>query len=111
MITVREYVTPAGRNPFRQWLDSLSTEVRARVQIRVLRFELGNLGDAKALGGGIWEARLMFGAGYRIYFGRDGAAIILLLTGGDKASQRRDVQRATEFWSDYLGAKRHGKTQ
>lgn len=110
-MTVRECLTPDGRNPFREWLGSLDRAVRARVQARVLRFELGNLGDHKGVGAGVWEARLTLGPGYRIYFGKDGESVILLLLGGTKASQRRDIRRAQGFWRDYLEAKRHGKAK
>jgi putative addiction module killer protein len=76
--------------------------VRARIQARVLRFELGNLGDHKSVGDGVWEARVMFGPGYRIYFGKDGDAIIVLLVGGDKGSEAKDIARPTDsgaiFW-------------
>jgi putative addiction module killer protein len=72
---------------------------------------MGNLGDHKRVGAGVWEARLVFGPGYRIYFGKDGKSIILLLVGGTKASQRKDIRRAQSFWRDYLEAKRHGQTQ
>jgi putative addiction module killer protein len=71
--------------------------VRARVQARVLRFELGNLGDHKSVGSGVWEARLAFGPGYRIYFGKDGESVILLLLGGAKSTQRRDIRHAQGF--------------
>lgn len=111
MLTVREYLTAAGRNPFREWLSTLDVAVRARVQARVLRFELGNLGDHKNVGAGVWEARLAFGPGYRIYFGKIGESILVLLLGGAKASQRRDIRRAQEFWRDYWEVKRHGKTK
>lgn len=111
MLTVREYLTAAGRNPFREWLGTLDVAVRARVQARVLRFEQRNLGDHKGVGAGVWEARLAFGPGYRIYFGKDGDSMVVLLLGGVKASQRRDIRRAQEFWRDYLEAKRHGKTK
>ena len=80
-------------------------------QARVLRFETGNLGDHKSVGSGVWEARLDFGPGYRIYFGKDGKSVILLLAGGSKASQGRDIRRAQTYWQDYLEAKRHGPTQ
>jgi len=76
----------------------------------VLRFEMGNLGDHKSLGEGVWEARAMFGPGYRIYFGKDGSSIIILLVGGDKSSQTQDITLAKSFWRDYLEAKQHGKT-
>ena len=80
-LRVGEYIAPDGSSPFRSWLAKLDIAVRARIQARVLRFELGNLGDHKSVGAGVWEARVMFGAGYRIYFGRDGASMILLLIG------------------------------
>jgi putative addiction module killer protein len=111
VLTVREYLTGDGRNPFREWLGTLDVAVRALVQAHVLRFELGNLGDHKSVGAGVWEARLAFGPGYRIYFGKDGESVILLLLGGAKATHRRDIRRAQEFWRDYLEAKRHGKTK
>jgi putative addiction module killer protein len=108
-LTVREYVTADGKNPFREWVRSLTKAVGARIQLRVQRFELGNLGDHKNVGEGVWEARVMFGPGYRIYFGKDGGSIIVLLAGGDKGSQTKDIALAQGFWRDYLGAKKHGK--
>ncbi len=108
-LRIQELLTSDGRNPFRDWLDRLDTGVKARVQARVLRFETGNLGDHKSVGEGVWEARLDFGPGFRIYFGKAGTSIILLLTGGDKSSQTRDILRAQEFWRDYLEVTRHGK--
>jgi putative addiction module killer protein len=99
---VREYIDDGGRIPFSEWLGGLDTVTRARVQARVLRFELGNLGDHKDVGGGVWEARLDFGPGYRLYFGRHGREVVLLLTGGDKKSQKKDIRQAREFWTKYL---------
>jgi putative addiction module killer protein len=74
---------------------------RARIQARVARFEYGNLGDCKSVGNGVHEARIHAGPGYRVYFAFDGSKIILLLLGGDKGSQRKDIQRSQEFWRDY----------
>jgi putative addiction module killer protein len=101
-LTVREYVDRLGRIPFRDWLGQLDTAARARIQARVLRFETGNLGDHKDVRGGVWEARFDFGPGYRLYFGRVGREVVLLLLGGDKKSQKKDIQRARIFWSEYL---------
>ena len=109
--TVREYVDERGQIPFRDWLVGLDIATRARVQARILRFETGNLGDHKDVGGGVWEARLDFGPGYRIYFGRVGREVVLLLLGGDKKSQTKDIQRAKVFWADYLKEMRDGKTR
>ena len=110
-LTVHEYVTTAGKNPFRDWLGTLDLAVKARIQARILRFETGNLGDHKAVGGGVWEARLVFGPGYRIYFGKDGESMIVLLAGGDKGSQTQDISRAQGFWRAYVEATRHGKAK
>jgi len=109
-LLVREYLTADGKNPFRRWLDGLDLKTRARIQARVLRFSTGNLGDHKAVGRGVWEARVMFGPGYRIYFGRDGRALIVLLVGGDKASQVRDIATAQTYWKNYQETP-HGKTK
>ena len=108
MLIVREYLDDHGRSPFRGWLQGLSPVVRARVQARILRFEIGNLGDHKQLGGGVWEARLAFGPGYRVYFGRTGRELVLLLLGGDKGSQRKDIIVAKEYWAAYLKEAQHG---
>ena len=102
-VTVREYETADGEVPFRGWLATLDRATRARVQARVLRFETGKLGDYKGVGGGVQEARVMFGPGYRIYCGQDGATLVLLLVGGSKATQAKDIRRAQQYWRDYLG--------
>jgi putative addiction module killer protein len=107
-LTIRECLSADGRNYFREWLDSLDAPVRAQIQARILRFEMGNLGDHKAVGGGVWEARVMFGPGYRIYFGKEGRSIILLLLGGDKSSQTRDIRKARLLWKEYLEVTQHG---
>jgi putative addiction module killer protein len=110
-IVVREYLTADGASPFRQWLDTLDVPVRARIQARVLRFEAGNLGDHKAVGQGVLEARLAFGPGYRIYFGVHGRAVVLLLLGGDKGSQTKDIRLAKQYWAEFLKAVKHGKAK
>ena len=107
-LVVREYLTSKGFNPYREWLATLDTRPRARIQAMMLRFEDGNLGDHKALDGGVWEARLDFGPGYRIYFGRVGAVVVLLLCGGDKSTQRRDIERAKENWKQYVEEQKDG---
>ena len=101
-VNVREYETADGKIPFREWLATLDRAIRARIQARVLRFEAGNLGDHRSVGAGVREARVMFGPGYRIYFGRDGTSLVLLLAGGTKASQTRDIRRTQDYWRDYL---------
>lgn len=110
-VEVREYLAADGTSPFREWLNSLDLAIRARIQARVLRFSTSNLGDHKSVGGGVWEARVMFGPGYRIYFARVGQRVVLLLLGGDKTSQGKDIRRAQGFWRDYLEATARGKTK
>lgn len=99
---MREFLLESGESPFRTWLDRLDTSSRARIQARMFRVEQGNLGDAKSVGEGILELRFTIGPGYRVYFGKDGQKIILLLLGGDKASQRKDITRAKTYWRSYL---------
>lgn len=109
MRTVREYLTPEGTNPYRLWLRTLDTPTRARIQARVLRFEQGNLGDHKSVGEGVWEARLAFGPGYRLYFGQDGPVVVLLLCGGDKSTQAKDIRQAKKYWRQYGKESRDGE--
>jgi putative addiction module killer protein len=100
---IRAYITRSGLTPYRLWLNSLKDiQTRERIQARVLRIEFGNFGDYHSVGEGVYELRLSFGAGYRIYFGLDGDVLILLLLGGDKSSQKRDIQKAKIFWREYL---------
>jgi putative addiction module killer protein len=99
---VREYLTDRGANPYREWLDGLDVRAKARVQARVLRFESGNLGDYKSVGGGVLESRLDFGPGYRVYFGIDEGDLVLLLVGGTKRTQRRDIRQALDYWAEYV---------
>jgi len=110
-LSAREYLTDRGASPFREWLARLDVTARARIQARVLRFETGNLGDHRSVGDGVWEARCDFGPGHRIYFGRAGSAVVLLLFGGDKSTQRADIRRAQEYWANYLEAINRGKTK
>ena len=86
------YRTPNDQEPYTQWFESISDlKTRTRIQARIDRIESGNLGDHKSIGGGIFELRLQFGSGYRVYFGQLGNTIVLLLCGGDKSSQVRDI--------------------
>lgn len=108
---VQEYLTERGESPYRSWLNTLDLTTKARVQARVLRFELGNLGDYKAVGAGVYEARLDFGPGYRLYFGLSGRTLVLLLCGGTKRTQRRDIQQAQIWWLNYMERGNDGTTR
>ena len=90
-----------GREPFNDWLSTLDKNTKSRIFARLNRIIGTNLGDYKNLGSGIFELRFDFGSGYRIYFGKDGKKIILLLLGGDKKTQKRDIEKAKQYWEDY----------
>jgi len=91
-----------GRVPFEEWLDDLRDKrAIARVLARLARVRLGNLGDCKLVGDGVAELRIDHGPGYRIYFGQKGNTVVVLLCGGDKRTQERDIRLAKQFWQDY----------
>ena len=106
MVRVVHYVTEDGIDHFDRWLRRQNPQVRARVQTRIDRIELGNFGDHRSVGAGVFELRLSFGPGYRIYYGRDGADLVILLGGGEKSRQSRDIARARANWSEYRREKR-----
>ena len=99
---IREYLEPDGKCPFRNWLRSLkNVSARARIRVRINRIRLGNFGDCKSVGGGVSEFRINYGPGYRVYFGRVGEKLVLLLCGGSKKNQENDIKDAKEYWYDY----------
>ena len=102
---IREY-TEAGHSPFAEWFDDLDSVTAARVDRYIRRLESGNFGAAKILGEGVSELRLDFGPGYRVYFGRDGKTLIILLGGGSKRRQDVDIAAAIVRWKRYRQAKK-----
>ncbi len=88
MLEIRHYVTSDGSQPFADWFADLEAIARAKVTTAIIRMEQGNLSNAKSVGDGVLEYRIDFGPGYRVYFGRDGAALVILLTGGTKKRQQ-----------------------
>lgn len=106
MVQVREYIDANGRNRFAKWFDRLPAQAAAKVSTVLYRMELGNFSSVKGLGGGIYESRVNFGAGYRVYFGKDGNALIILLCGGSKKRQQSDIETARRLWRDYQQRKR-----
>jgi len=106
-IDVRVYETADGRCPFNDWLLALrDVHARARIRARIARVREGNFGDAKPIGEGVFELRVHHGPGYRIYFGRQGKAVVILLCGGDKRTQPRDIARAKRYWRAHRDADR-----
>ena len=110
-IDIEIYETATGKRPFETWIKGLK-EIRARAKImtRLDRMKLGNFGDCKSLQKGVFELRIHAGSGIRIYYGKIGNKIILLLCGGDKGSQDRDIAKAKEYLKDYQSRElKHGK--
>ena len=106
VIEIRQYVDRLGRNPFERWFEKLDSTIRARIAIALTRLEGGNFSSAKGVGGGVNELRLDFGPGYRVYFGRDGEMIVILLSGGTKKHQQADIETARALWQEYKQHKR-----
>ncbi len=105
------FVSEDGIKPFKEWLERLrDVQGRAKIRIRLDRVRLGNFGDSRKVGEGVHELRIDYGPGYRIYFGQDGSRIILLLLGGDKSSQKRDIARSKELWRNYKGRKKYNES-
>jgi putative addiction module killer protein len=102
MYEVRRFVSESGVDVVGQWLADLDDgRARAKVNIRIARMASGNLGDCKFVGKGVFELRIDYGPGYRIYFARIGPEILLLLCGGDKRRQSKDIERAVAYWDNY----------
>ena len=101
-IQLIEYQDHRGRIPFREWLDSLrDVQTQATIDARLTRVRRGNFGNCRSVGGGIQELKIDIGPGFRVYFGREGNDLVLLLCGGDKRSQSTDITRAKLYWADY----------
>jgi putative addiction module killer protein len=101
-IELRRYLTESGRDVFGEWLSGLKDiRTRAKIVTRLDRLSVGNFGDCKALRGGLYELRISWGPGYRVYYALVGRACILLLCGGDKSRQASDIKHALEYLRDY----------
>jgi putative addiction module killer protein len=100
---VKYYRDKNNDEPFISWLARIKDKItKVRIQQRLRRIELGNFGDHKSVGEGVWELRLSFGPGYRIYYGLQNDKVVILLCGGDKKTQKSDVKRAQEHWKEYM---------
>ena len=100
-IRVAEFLDSSGRSPFGRWFEDLEATVAARISAAIYRLAQGNFSNVKGVGSGVFEYRVDFGPGYRIYFGKDGATVVILLGGGTKKRQSRDIEAAAEAWTDY----------
>lgn len=106
---ILEHLELSGRSPFAHWFERLEAQTAAKVTVALARIGQGNLSNAKGVGRGVQEYRINFGPGYRLYFGRDGAALVILLGGGTKQGQRRDIATAHARWQDYKTRKGEGR--
>ena len=96
------YLTAQGQSPYADWLTGLrDKQARARVLVRISRMGAGNFGDCKAIEQGVWELRIDWGPGYRVYYAQAGQKLILLLAGGDKRKQQADINNAVNYWNDW----------
>ena len=111
MLEIRYYLSPNGQSPFERWFAGLEAMARAKVAVAIARLEQGNLSNVNPVGEGVLEYRINFGPGYRVYFGRDGEVLVILLTGGTKKRQQRDITAAIELWTDYRSRKRGTRGQ
>ena len=109
MIEIREYVDETGKSPFTAWHDRLDSTAAAKVSTALYRLEQGNFSNTKGVGGGILEYKIDFGPGYRIYLGRDGEHLVIILGGGTKKRQQHDINIAKIYWKDYKARKRNNK--
>ncbi|MBW4038614.1 MAG: type II toxin-antitoxin system RelE/ParE family toxin [Acidobacteria bacterium] len=102
---LQSYLDRLGRNPFERWYEALDDHTRARVAVALDRLSRGNV-PAKSVGAGVLELRMDFGPGYRVYFGKDGEFLVILLAGGTKRRQQTDIEAAQQLWREYKQRKR-----
>lgn len=106
ILDVREYEDAEGNSPFAAWFGELDAVAASKVTVALARVGQGNLSNVKGVGEGVLEYRIDFGPGYRVYFGRDGDVLVILLAGGTKKRQQRDIKAAWARWADYKRRKR-----
>jgi putative addiction module killer protein len=109
MVEIREYVDADGHNAFAHWFRQLNAAAAARIKRALVRIEQGNLSNVKGVGSAVFEYRIDFGPGYRIYFGKDGETLVILLAGGTKKRQQRDIEAAKTYWREYRQRKRRAR--
>lgn len=98
---IKYYVKSNGLEPYTEWFNSIKdAKTKAVILTRIDRLKLGNMGDCEPVGQGLSELKIHYGAGYRIYFGQIGTTLVILLCGGDKSTQKKDIKKAHEYWND-----------
>ncbi|PIE41214.1 MAG: addiction module killer protein [Gammaproteobacteria bacterium] len=107
--TIKEYTDEKGKSPYADWLRGLrDSKAKAKIIMRVDKMELGLFGDVDSIGEGLSELRIHYGPGYRVYYGKEGQQVYLLLCGGDKSTQSKDINKAKEYWKDHKRRNKHG---
>ncbi|WP_413228952.1 type II toxin-antitoxin system RelE/ParE family toxin [Agrobacterium larrymoorei] len=105
MIRIVEYLDQRGASPFERWFSKIDARAASKVTIALTRMGQGNFSNVKTVGSGVLEYRIDYGPGYRVYFGRDGESLVILLIGGTKTRQQNDIEAAHAFWQDYKSRK------
>lgn len=108
-IVIHQYVTASGYSPFEKWFNRLQSVAAAKVATVLYRLELGNYSNVKSLGEGVFEVKISFGPGYRIYLGQDGDELVILLGGGTKKQQDSDIKLSKKYWLEYKLFKKQSK--
>ena len=99
---LKQYVRPNGKCPYDDWFEGLRDfKAKAIIDARLIRVRRGNLGNVRSVGNGILELKIAYGPGYRVYFAEKNDTIVILLCGGDKRTQNRDIQKAKDYWHEY----------
>ena len=101
MIEIQEYIALNGQSPFAKWFNGLEAETASKVTVYLTRVKNGNFSRVEGVGSGVFECRIDYGPGYRVYFGKDGDKLIILLGGGTKKRQQNDIEGAKMLWQDY----------
>jgi putative addiction module killer protein len=109
VVEIREYRAPGGHSPFGEWRSRLDSSARQKVTIALYRVGLGNFSNVRGVGSGVFEYKINFGSGYRLYFGKEGEEIVILLGGGTKQRQENDIAQAISRWADYKERKKAEK--
>ena len=106
MIEIREYIAENGKSPFATWFNALEAQAAAKVATYLTRIENGNTSNVKSVGRGVSECKIDFGPGFRVYFGREGNLLVILIGGGTKKHQQRDIEKAQAVWQAYKERKK-----
>ncbi len=106
MIEIQEYLDENGQSPYKRWFDGLDDQAARRVNIAVTRLKTGNFSNVEGVGQGIYECKIDYGPGYRVYLGKAGLVFFILLGGGTKKRQNNDIAEAKDYWIDYKKRKK-----